>query len=199
MSLLRKTLLTVALAVLTVGPAFGLPTLSRATPHLSPRSAPLPPTPGAVELPWGLVGLAGAIRIKDTGSIAKKFVQRAGAASGDYAAGVQVAGQDWQTNTVNGKDNYVAGVQQAIADGRFEKGVSAAGAQKYVDNATKLGPQRYQTGVAQAESAYQRGVGPHLDMMKSLDLPPKGPKGSAQNQQRANIVATRNRALKLGK
>jgi hypothetical protein len=35
--------------------------------------------------------------------------------------------------------------------------------------------------------------------MKGLNLPPRGPKGSAQNQQRANIVATRNREIKLGK
>jgi hypothetical protein len=199
MSLIRRLFVVLAVAGLAAGPAvLGTP-LSLHAPTWTAPSTPGHPARTPLDFPVGLVGLAGAIRIKDTASIAKKFVQRAGAASTDYASGIQVAGQDWQTNTIAGKDNYVAGVQQAIADGRFERGVGAAGAQKYVDNATKLGPQRYQTGVAQAENAYSRGVQPHLDMMKGLDLPPKGPKGSAQNQQRANIVATRNRALKLGK
>jgi hypothetical protein len=83
------------------------------------------------------------------------------------------------------KDNYEQGVTAAIADKRFGKGIQAAGAQKFVQNATTLGPQRFQTGVQNAEGAYARGVQPHLDAMKSLNLPPRGPKGSAANQQRA--------------
>jgi hypothetical protein len=42
-------------------------------------------------------------------------------------------------------------------------------------------------------------VQPHLDAMKSLDLPPRRPKGDPANMQRANIVAQKNRAIKLGK
>lgn len=140
-----------------------------------------------------------AIRIKDTGSIARKFVQRASVAGPDYTAGVQSAGGDWETNTKASEENYKAGVTQAAADGRFGRGVAAAGAAKYVDRATKLGAQRYPQGVGAAEGDYARGVQPHLDMMKSLDLPPRRPKGDPANQQRAAIVAAANRKLKVGK
>jgi hypothetical protein len=140
-----------------------------------------------------------AIRIKDTASISKKFVQRASVAGGDYAEGVKAAGGDWEANTKASESNYAAGVQQAVADGRFGKGVSAAGASKYVRKAGELGAQRYPTGVAAAEADYARGVQPHLDAMKSLDLPPRRPKGDPANMQRANIVAQKNRAIKLGK
>src|SRR4051812_32813164 len=112
-----------------------------------------------------------AIRIKDTGAIAKKFVARASVAGPDYAAGVAASGGDWEANTKAAEDNYKTGVQQAAADGRFGRGVAAAGAAKFVDKATKLGAARYPQGVAASESDYARGVQPHLDMMKSLDLP----------------------------
>ena len=84
----------------------------------------------------------GAIRIKDTGSLAKKFVQRASAAAGDYKDGVTAAGGDWETNTKASEDNYAAGVQAAIGDKRFGKGVTNAGASKYVTRASTLGAQR---------------------------------------------------------
>lgn len=140
-----------------------------------------------------------AIRIKDTGSLARKFVTRAGAAGGDYKDGVQAAGSDWETNTRAAGDNFAAGVQQAIADKRFEKGVSEAGAGKYVAKATTLGANRYGPGVAAAEGDWAKGVQPHLDAMKSANLPPRRPKGDPANQQRAQAIAQLNRSIKLGK
>lgn len=139
------------------------------------------------------------IRIKDTGTLAKKFVQRASAAGQDYAEGVKVAGQEWETNTKAAEENYKAGVVEAAAQGRFGRGVAAAGATKYVDRATKLGVQRYPSGVAAAEGEWARNVQPHLDAMKSLELPPRRPKGDAGNMQRAQIVAAKNRAIRLAK
>lgn len=187
-----------ALLALTAGPALGLPALSLHLPTLSAPAAPSSAPSKVPILPFAAPGLAMAIRIKDVGSIASKFKTRAQAASNDYAQGVAGAGQDWEVNTKASEPNYEAGVTQAIGQKRFGKGVAAAGAAKYVDNATKLGPQRFQTGIAQAESAYAKGVAPHLDAMRNLTLPPRGPKGSPQNQERANIVAARNRAIKVG-
>ncbi len=199
MRLIHSVLLAAALTVLAVGPALGLPSLSAHQPTLSPIQTPAAPASNRLELPLGLVGLAGAIRIKDTGTIAAKFKTRASAASQDYAAGVQSAGADWEAGARAGEANYEQGVQEAIARKAFGKGVANAGQQKYVDNAIKLGTQRYPQGVANAEGAYAKGVQPHLDMMKGLNLPPRGPKGSAQNQQRADAVAKANRALKVSR
>lgn len=140
-----------------------------------------------------------AIRIKDTGSLAKKFVQRASAASGDYAEGVRAAGQDWESNTRAASDNYAAGVQQAIGDGRFARGVAEAGAGKYVGRASTLGAQRFPTGVGAAEGDWSRGAAPYLDALKGMELPPRRPKGDPGNQARANAVAARLRAIKVGK
>jgi hypothetical protein len=199
MSFKTRVLTVAAVMLLALAPVLTLPTLSAHTPTLTAPSAPAPApfSPGRHLVP--LAPLAGITIRKDAGSIAKKFSTRAGAASNDYKDGVAASGQDWQTNALAGEGNYEQGVAASIADKRYGKGISAAGAQKFVQNATTLGPQRFQTGVANAETAYARGVQPHLDAMKGLNLPPRGPKGSAQNQQRANIVATRNREIKLGK
>lgn len=140
-----------------------------------------------------------AIRVKDTGSLARKFVQRAGAAGPDYASGVQAAGNDWEANARAGAANYGAGVQAAIADNRFERGISNAGAAKYVTRASTLGAQRFPTGVAAAEGDWSKGASPYLDAIRNMDLPPRRPKGDPANQQRAAAVAQKLRALKVGK
>lgn len=140
-----------------------------------------------------------AIRIKDTGTLAKKFVRNASGAAGDYKTGVEQSGQDWESKTREGEENYKLGVVQAANDGRFGKGVAAAGAAKFVARASTLGAQRYPTGVAAAEGDWARGAQPSLDLLKSLTLPPRRPKGDPGNQARAQMVAQQLRALKVGK
>ena len=140
-----------------------------------------------------------AIRIKDTGTLAAKFTRNATAAAGDYKDGVAQAGQDWQANTVAAADNFAAGVQQAISDGRFARGVQEAGASKFVTRATTLGAQRFPTGVQAAQGDWAKGAQPYLETLKGLSLPPRRPKGDPGNQARANAVATALRAARVGK
>ncbi len=189
----RLTALLCAL-VLSAGPVLAAPA---AFTHNLPGVTAAQPTASGAGLLWLVVGsgvLFGAIRIKDTGSLAQKFVQRASAAVGDYKSGVEQAGGDWESGAKAGEPNYEAGVQEAISKKRFGRGIAAAGATKYVTNASKLGSVRYGPGVQNAQDAWARGVQPALDKLKSLQLPPKGPRRSPQNQQRANMVA-----LELGK
>ena len=188
-----------AVLALAVTPLTAAPVLGHAGPTLS---RPANQAPAGSPLATGLLyalAVFGAIRIKDTGTLAKKFVTRAGAASGDYKDGVTQAGGDWEQNTKNSEGNFEMGVQQAIADKRFGKGVSAAGGAKYVAKAQSLGAQRYGPGVQASEGDWARGVQPSLDLLKSLNLPPKGPRRSPQNQARANAVAVALGALKVGK
>jgi hypothetical protein len=144
-------------------------------------------------LAFGLA-LFGAIHIKDTATLATKYVTRAGQAVNDYKVGVEGAGGDWETGAKAGEPNYVTAVQDAASKGKYGKGIAHAGAAKYVRNASMLGSVRYGPGVANAKDAWASGVQPALDKLKSLVLPPKGPRRSPQNQARANMVA-----LELGK
>lgn len=183
---------------LAAGPAFAAPiavdaSLSAPAGHSSPglfgKAAQLFTAAGVI---FGIT-----IR-KDTGTLAAKFVTRAGAAQGDYKDGVAAAGPAWQQNTGAAEGNYEQGVQSAIANKAFAKGVAKAGPTKYVNNATNLGAGRYGPGVANAKDAWSKGVQPYLDTLKSLNLPPKGPRRSPQNMQRAAAVASALAAAKVG-
>lgn len=147
-------------------------------------------------LAYGLAAF-GAINVKDTGAIAAKYVARAQVATKDYTDGVANAGGSWETGAKNGETNFEQGVQDAITRKAYGKGVNGS-AGKYVANATKLGSTRYAPGVQNGAGAYQTGVQPYLDKLKSLNLPPKGPRRSPQNMQRANMVAAELGKLKTG-
>lgn len=196
---LSRLLVVLILVFLATGPMLGAPLL--VSPALQVDATRTAAGPGAALLTLLTTGaiVFGAIRIKDVGSLSKKFVQRAQTAGGDYADGVKNSGGDWEANTKNAEDNYSAGVQQAITDKRFGKGVAAAGAGKWVQKATTLGAQRYPGGVAASEGDWAKGVAPHLQAMASMTLPARRPKGDPQNMQRAQAVAALNRQIKLGK
>jgi len=180
----------IVVLVLTGGPAV----LMAAPLSHQPTIQGLPAADGAafsvIELLlYGLVAL-GAIRIKPLDQLAAKFARNASAAAGDYKSGVESAGGDWESNTANSEENYQQGVQAAIARKSFGKGVRSAGAAKYVDRASKMGSTRYAPGVANAQQDWAKGFAPVAQVIASVNLPPKGPKRSPQNQQRANAMAT---------
>lgn len=137
--------------------------------------------------------------MKDAGSIAKKFVRNAQSAQGDYATGVQGAGADWEAGARAGAENYKSAVTMAASEGRFERGIAKAGAAKYTQRASTLGPQRYGQGVAASEGAFVAGIGPVLQAIASVALPPRRPKGDPANMQRSQAVATALRAMKVGR
>lgn len=139
------------------------------------------------------------MRIKDTASLATKFATRAGAAANDYKDGVAQAGADWEANTRAAEGNYEAGIQEAISQKRFGKGVGAAGAQKFVKRAADMGALRYGPGVQAAKDEWAKNTQPYLDHLKSLNLPAKGPRRSPQNMQRAAVVAQALGALKVNR
>jgi hypothetical protein len=136
-----------------------------------------------------LGGVVGLTIKKDIGSIAQKFVTRAQAAAGDYKTGVSNAGGTWEQNTTASEPQYEAGVQQAMTNKKFSKGAAGKGG-KFQTNAVNLGSQRYGPGVANAQTAYQTGMAPVLQVLQGIQLPAKGFRGSPQNQARSNVVAT---------
>ena len=81
----------------------------------------------------------------------------------------------------------------------FSGRVANAGAAKFVRRAAELGSMRYGPGVQASQDEWAKNTQPYLDRLKSLDLPPKGPRRSPQNQQRAAAAALALGALKTGK
>lgn len=118
-----------------------------------------------------------------------KWKQRAGQASKDYLNGVQRPRRNWQQATVEAAESYNAGVQQALSEGRFAKGVQRAGQTAYLNGVTKKGPARYVEGVNQSGDAYDKGFAPYAETIRSLQLSPRGRRGDPANLQRVVEVA----------
>lgn len=198
MKALSRLLLVSAVFTLMAGPVFALSTAPSTTPALRAASDHVPARGRSLLtlLGYGLAAF-GTIKVKDTAAAAKKFVTRASAAAGDYKDGVANAGGDWEAATLAAEDNYGQATTQAIADKRFGKGVRGSG-QKMQKNAVVLGAQRYGPGVQNAQDAYAQGVGPYLDVLKGLTLPPPGVRGSVANQQRSAMVQTELNKKRLG-
>jgi len=130
-----------------------------------------------------------AIQLKDTASIAAKWKSRAGSAGAEYAANAAATTKDWAALAAAANDSYEQGVTAAIGRKAFKTGVTAAGTPKWREKVASVGAARYGQGVAAGEGAYNAGFTPYAQVLTSVALPPRGPKGSPQNIQRVSAVA----------
>jgi len=138
------------------------------------------------------------MQVKDAGTVAKKWAARAGAAGGDYAAGVASPRVDWAQATENAANSWAQGTAQAAASGAFSKGVAKAGTDKWKRKAVGVGATRYTGGVAAAQPDFQTAIGPVLQTLQGVTLPPRAPKGDPSNLQRVAAINTALRKMKTG-
>jgi hypothetical protein len=138
------------------------------------------------------------MQVKSADAVAKKWAARAGAAGADYSAGVNGTTKDWATETGNASAAWQAGVTTAAGNGSFKKGVDRVGTGKWKAKASSVGAQRYPAGVQAATPFYQTGIGPVLQTLAALTLPPRGPKGDPGNLNRVRVVTEALRKLKTG-
>jgi hypothetical protein len=123
---------------------------------------------------------------------AKRWVERAAQSSEAYKVGVQNPRIPWDQATEASESRWASGIQNAITNKRFSKGVAKAGNSKWVNNAVNLGVQRYASGVSNAVAAYTTGIAPYLSAIEGITLPPRGVRGDPNNIQRVTAV---NKAL----
>lgn len=128
-------------------------------------------------------------KIKSLDRIRKKWVDSTQANQAEYEEGVRNPKKDWATETTAAASNYATGIQKAIADKRFEKGVSKAGTSKWQEKTLEKGPTRWAQGVALSASEYEQGFAKYHAIISGLTLPPRGPKGDPKNIQRVAVIA----------
>jgi len=136
--------------------------------------------------------------IKSTAASADKWVRRAGQASSDYAKGVQSPRTSWAEATIEAKDAQAEGIQNALANGSFEKGVAKAGNSKWQRKAVSVGAQRFGPGVAAAKGDYEAGFAPYSQVISGITLPPRGPKGDPRNYERTKLIGDALHEAKVG-
>lgn len=136
--------------------------------------------------------------MKSAQQSAQKYVDRAGAATADYAAGARETTKDQAANAIAGAKNYEAGIQASIAAKRYEKGLSASGKAGWLKGITEKGQNRYGEGVASGAGKYATNSGKYDTARSTADNMPRGPKGSETNFQRAKAVGQALRKAKTG-
>lgn len=127
--------------------------------------------------------------IKDTAQIAAKWARVTPQRAEDYRLGVESPRRDWQQATIAAAGRYAAGVQAALQNKLYEKGVNRATSQKWQRRALELGPARFAQGVSASGDAYQTGYEPYRQTIANLRLPPRGPAGDPRNLDRVAAVA----------
>jgi hypothetical protein len=136
--------------------------------------------------------------VKSVSVASDKWVRRAGQAGPDYAKGVANPRTSWAEATSAAAESQAAGVQQAISEGRFEKGVQKAGNAKWQRKATSVGAQRFGPGVAAAKADYEAGFAPYAAVIQGVTLSPRGPKGDPRNYERVKQVGDALHSAKTG-
>lgn len=96
---------------------------------------------------------------KTAEQIAEKYQRGVAGAGADYAAGVQAPSRPWSAATQAGANRWKSGIQQAISEGAFEKGVSKAGDAKWQQNALNKGAARYSAAAGEAAQEYAKVAG----------------------------------------
>lgn len=129
--------------------------------------------------------------------VSNKWGNNTAASTSFYTDGVQNPRVSWQQATTNAADNQAAGVQKAISEKRFQKGVAKAGDAKWREGAINKGSARFAQGVQAGQSNYETGVAPYLSTIESTTLPPRYPKGDPRNLQRVQAIADALRKKKL--
>ncbi len=127
--------------------------------------------------------------IRSLDSIATKWTTVTPQRAADYEAGVRNPKKDWAGATAAAEDAYESGVQAAIADKRFGRGVKATGTQGWQDGAITKGVQRWGPGVRASGDKYAAGFAPFHDAIARTTLPPRFGRGDPRNIDRVAALA----------
>jgi len=127
--------------------------------------------------------------VKPLDKISQKWIDVSQTSQGAYEDGVRNPRGDWAKNTAASAPAYAAGVQAAISDGRFQKGVTNAGTSKWQEATIAKGPGRWAEGIRLGQSAYERGFSPYRTVLENTTLPPRGAVGDPKNIQRVAVIA----------
>ena len=138
-----------------------------------------------------------AIKVKPVGASATKLVERAQAASAEYATNAAAAGGDWEAATRAAQGAFTQAVTASGIGARFARGVQKAGAAKYTRKVTAVGAGRFSQGVAAGQEDYVSGVEPYFSTIAALTLPQRQPRGSAANYARVQAVGNALHAKRL--
>jgi len=129
--------------------------------------------------------------VRNIKQIGEKFARVVSQRGPDYQTGIENPRRDQATAAAASEPAYEAGVQAAIAEKRFGKGVRKAGTAKWQRGAREKGVARWPAGVAAAQPDFEAGFEPFRAALERTELPPRRAKRDPANLLRvAKVVET---------
>jgi len=126
--------------------------------------------------------------IRSASAIADKWKRVTPGRTEDYKLGVENPRTDWEKATKDAESIYKAAITKAAAEGRFGKGVAAAGTESWKKGAMTKGVERFGRGVELGINNYEKGFAPYRDVIEKTVLPTRGPKGDPRNFERVKAI-----------
>lgn len=136
-------------------------------------------------------------KIRSINEIAGKWTEVTPGRHTQYKAGVERPKESWMAQTLAAADSYVEGVQASIAAGRFPRGVTDAGDEKWKRKTLVVGVPRWPTGVRAAGPDYSKGFSPYRDVIEATTLPGRYAKGDPRNYDRVVAMGSALHAAKI--
>lgn len=136
--------------------------------------------------------------IKPMNAISEKYTRVTPQRQQDYTAGVTAtAPEKWSGNTSASATSWASGVAAAAASGRFAAGVDGKGG-KWKTATLGKGAARFGPGVQAAGPDYTAGFTKYHDVIASVQLSPRGPRGDPGNIQRVAALAQALHTARVG-
>jgi hypothetical protein len=128
------------------------------------------------------------MKITPIATVIQNWVNGAAAATAKYIEGIRNPRTLWRSATLAAVATWEAGIQQAISNNLFHKGVSNTTDIDWGSAAETKGAPRYAPGVRAGVTKYQEAFEPYHKALSSLQLPPRGPRNSESNYERVRLI-----------
>ena len=125
--------------------------------------------------------------MKTAAQAAQNWQNSAGQAATNWQAGINNYNGDWAGRTVSSYQNWVSGLANAQAAGRWQAGVQAAGTAGW-KSASQNKSANYSTGFTAGANEYTAAIGKVMNALANIvpNLPPRGT--FDQNKLRATTL-----------
>ena len=136
--------------------------------------------------------------MKSAQSVGQKFVERAGAASGDYVKGAKETSKDQSALAIAAIPRMKLALNKAIDSGRVAKNLAASGKAGWLNGVTTKGEERFGAGVAVSMQKYVSNSSKYDTARNVSASMPRGEKGSVTNLAKVSAVVNALRIAKTG-
>lgn len=128
------------------------------------------------------------VRTKGAAATLQNWKSAQGRVPQAYKDGIARA-NNWQSKAMEGADNYAAGVNEAISEGRREKGISRVSDGEWKNAASTKGAARIASGMAAAEGKFNTGMSRNLATIEGVSIPARTQNGMENIDNRLKPIA----------